>query len=70
MFIAEFKTFIKIGKRKIKKMVWESNSNTLNDKGYTFNPSQCESRFKTLHRGLKNVSDHNKRVVMTKKSPL
>ena len=70
LLIAEYKTFLdKLEKGKIKKkLVWESISKTLTNKGHKHNPSQCESRFKTLQRGLKNVTDHNKKSGNDKKS--
>ena len=44
-----------------KKSMWDQISKVLSGKGHKMSGAQCEGRWKTLLRGLKNVHDHNKK---------
>ncbi|KAJ8316589.1 hypothetical protein KUTeg_005865 [Tegillarca granosa] len=70
LLIDEYKKRMELlntGKMK-KKSAWISISKILVDKGYNVTASQCEGRWKTLLRGLKTISDHNKKSGNDKKS--
>lgn len=52
-------TLLNTGKLK-RKCLWDQISKVLLEKGYFVSNSQCEGRWKTLWRRLKNTHDHKK----------
>lgn len=61
LLIEEYKKLLPLanaGKMR-KKTLWAKISVAFSEKGYNITSAQCEGRWKTLTRGLKNVHDHN-----------
>jgi hypothetical protein len=61
LLIEQYKKISEGSKMKKKKDMWKEISLYFEQHKYTFTPSQCEGRWKTLIRGLKNVTDHNRK---------
>jgi hypothetical protein len=63
LLIEEYKvrmSLVNTGKLR-KKSLWNQISKVLQEKGHNVSNYQCEGRWKTLLRGLKNTHDHNKK---------